>query len=116
MGAHFYCSTFFGQKQFDKASPLSVKREGGGREGSWKSLFANIVHSLAHHPPSQPTIAAQLLGEPAAGEPYTILIMVQFVIKTGGKFNFRRFFPTTGPLEIGYNKTEKSFSNLAASQ
>jgi hypothetical protein len=29
----------------------------------------------AHHPLSQPTIAAQLLGEPAAGEPYTILIM-----------------------------------------
>jgi hypothetical protein len=27
------------------------------------------------HPPSQPTIAAQLLGEPASGEPYTILVM-----------------------------------------
>jgi hypothetical protein len=43
--------------------------------GSWKSQLANIVHSRAHHPSSQPTIAAQLLGEPAAGEPYTILIM-----------------------------------------
>jgi hypothetical protein len=42
---------------------------------SWKSQFANIVHSRRHHPPSQPTISAQLLGEPAAGEPYTILIM-----------------------------------------
>jgi hypothetical protein len=29
----------------------------------------------AHHSPSRPTIAAQLLGEPATGEPYTILIM-----------------------------------------
>jgi hypothetical protein len=29
----------------------------------------------AHHSPSLPTIAAQLLGEPAAGEPYTILII-----------------------------------------
>jgi hypothetical protein len=37
---------------------------------SWKSQFTYIVHSRAHHPPSQPTIAAQLLGEPAAGEPY----------------------------------------------
>jgi hypothetical protein len=34
-----------------------VKR-GKGRVGSWKSQFANIVHSRAHHPPSQPTIAA----------------------------------------------------------
>jgi hypothetical protein len=30
----------------------------------------------AHHSSSLPTTAAQLLGEPAAGEPYNILIMV----------------------------------------
>jgi hypothetical protein len=44
--------------------------------GSWKCQFANIVHSLAHHPPSQPTITAQFLDKTATGEPYTILIMI----------------------------------------
>jgi hypothetical protein len=52
-----------------------VKREG----------VANIVHSRAHHPPSQPTIytyiAAQLLDKPATGDPFTILIMDQLIRK-----------------------------------
>jgi hypothetical protein len=42
--------------------------------GSWKSQFANIG---PHQSPSQPTISAQLLGKPASGEPYTILIMAK---------------------------------------
>jgi hypothetical protein len=34
------------------------------------------IRGGAHHPPSQPTITAQLFGQPATGEPYTILIRV----------------------------------------
>jgi hypothetical protein len=37
--------------------------------------FVEIAHTWANHPPSQPMIAAQLLGQPAMIEPYTILIM-----------------------------------------
>jgi hypothetical protein len=78
MGAHFYSVTICDnvwRKTVWPGEPIEREKGGGGRVGSWKSQFANIVHSRAHHPPSQPTIAAHLLGEPAAGEPYTILIM-----------------------------------------
>jgi hypothetical protein len=35
----------------------------------------------AHHSPSQLTIAAQLLGKPALGEPYTTVIMVRMYLR-----------------------------------
>jgi hypothetical protein len=63
MGAHFYCITI--------CEPISVKRES---RGGW---VEPVRKYWAHHPPSQPTIAAQLLGQPATGEPYTILIMAK---------------------------------------
>jgi hypothetical protein len=44
--------------------------------GSWKSQFAKMVRTPAGHLPSPPMVAAHLFPEPAAGEPYTILIMV----------------------------------------
>jgi hypothetical protein len=34
--------------------------------------FVEIVHTWANHPPSQPMIATQLLGQPAKIEQYTI--------------------------------------------
>jgi hypothetical protein len=40
----------------------------------WGGWGVDVRKFWAHHPPSQPMIAAQLLGEPATGEPYTILI------------------------------------------
>jgi hypothetical protein len=72
MGAHFYCITICGLAWLKTVWPGEpIERE----KGKGMSQFANVVHSRVHHLPSQPTIAAQLLGEPAAGEPYTILIM-----------------------------------------
>jgi hypothetical protein len=57
----------------DRASPLSMKRS-WGRVGGCT--------------PSQPMIAAQLLGQPAKIEPYTIIIMYKgcFEIPTESQF------------------------------
>jgi hypothetical protein len=70
MGAHFYCITI-GAKQFDRPSPFMWKVEGGGwivGRASSQILGASFAKSA--------DVAAQLLGQPATGEPYTILIMV----------------------------------------
>jgi hypothetical protein len=68
MGAHFYCITIGGlgwHKTVWPGEPIE-REKGRGSVGSWKSQFCKY---WAHHSPSLPTIAAQLLGEPAAGEP-----------------------------------------------
>jgi hypothetical protein len=59
----------------DRASPLSMKRS-WGRVGGYTRHLVEILHTWANHPPSQPMIAAQLLGQPAKSEPYTIIIMI----------------------------------------
>jgi hypothetical protein len=66
MGAKFYCITIGDTNQFDWASLLSVKR--GVKGGGWvvgrasSQILGTSFAKFAN-------VAAQLLGEPAAGEP-----------------------------------------------
>jgi hypothetical protein len=65
MGAHFYCITI-GAKQFD--------REKESRGGGWVVGRASSPILGASFAKSS-DVAAQLLGQSTAGEPYTVIIM-----------------------------------------
>jgi hypothetical protein len=69
-----FAHTVGAKKNLESSAPtVPIEREKGKGEGG--ELEEPVRKYCPHHSPSQPTIAAQLLGKPASGDPYTILIM-----------------------------------------